>query len=114
MESRIFTTPYAESTVTVTLDTSIVKLADWGSVQALQVGSLVFIRFYGIQSLNDINGSVRIATLNVTPKVNAVYPAWTVNHTLNGEFITTRGGAYINANHMVKGVNSYVEVIFPA
>jgi hypothetical protein len=48
------------------------------------------------------------------PKVNAVYPAWTVNRTLNGEFITDRGSAYIKANHMVKGANSYVEVIFPA
>lgn len=114
MESGIFTTPYAESTVTVTLDTSIVKLATWGNVQARQVGSLVFIRFYGIQSLNDIDGAVTIATLNVVPKVNAVYPAWTVNRTLNGEFITDRGSAYIKANHMVKGVNSYVEVIFPA
>lgn len=113
MASGVITIPFAEETFTVTLDTSVVELASWGNVQATKIGPIVFIRFYGIHAKADITATTRIATISSPVRANGVFPAWTIDRALNGEFIVTNGGAQISANHMLKTTNCYVECIFP-
>lgn len=108
MATGIIPNPSAEHPITITLDSTKVGLANWGTVLINQVGNFVFIRFYGVTIKVTSSNSVQVATISANSKVTTVFPLFTTNNTLAGRIVNNVGDgkiyfAGISANQTVLG-----------
>ena len=114
MATGTINNPWAEETITVTLNPQYVQLASWGSVTGARKGNIVFIRINGLQVVNAITTQTIIGTFSGTPASSSVVTPVFTSSSVGGLCIASLGTNNISVNSITSvGTNYYAELIFP-
>lgn len=115
MATGAWANPYAEETITVTLNTTNFSVESWGRITGNKIGNMVYIRANGVKPKVAASGQMDFLTISgFPPKVAMSAPFFFSNGSVAGRVTTVEGSNIILAGgYPADNEDRFLSLMFP-